>query len=67
MMYESKDRQWFALGICGNLFPLGDCGDFDAADEIAVDALGDYFWLADADTAIQWMNTIKATMDRVEQ
>ena len=37
MTYESKDRQWFALSCLGNLHPLGDCGDFDAAEEIAND------------------------------
>ena len=65
MTYESKDRQWFALSSSGNLFALGDCGDFDAAEEIANDLEIDVVWIADADTAMQWMNTVKTTMDKV--
>jgi len=65
MTYESKDRQWFALSSSGNLWALGDCGDFDAAEEIANDLEIDVVWIADTDTAMQWMNTIKTTMDRI--
>ena len=65
MAYESKDRQWFALSSSGNLWALGDCGDFDAAEEIANDQEIDAVWIADADTATQWMNTIKVTMERI--
>lgn len=65
MTYESKDRQWFALASSGNLFALGDCGDFTAAEEIANDIGLDVIWIADADTATQWMNTIKTTMERI--
>ena len=63
MTYESKDRQWFALSSCGNLWALGDCGDFDVAEEIANDIGLDVMWIADADTATQWMNTIKKAME----
>ena len=34
--YESAERQWFALTESG-VVPLGDCGDYEAADEIAKD------------------------------
>ena len=64
MTYESKDRQWFALSSSGNLWALGDCGDFDAAEEIANDLEIDAVWIADAETAMQWMNTVKVTMDK---
>ena len=65
MAYESKDRQWFALSSSGNLWALGDCGDFDVAEEIANDQEIDVVWIADADTATQRMNTIKTTMERI--
>ncbi len=59
MTYESKDRQWFALSSSGNLWALGDCGEFDAAEEIANDQEIDVVWIADADTATQWSQTIQ--------
>ena len=34
--YESAERQWFAFTESG-VIPLGDCGDYEAADEIAKD------------------------------
>ncbi len=59
MTYKSKDRQWFALSCLGNLHPLGDCGDFDAASEIADDLGLDAIWIADANTVMQWSQTIQ--------
>jgi hypothetical protein len=59
MTYESRDRQWFALSSSGNLWALGDCGDFDAAEEIANDLEIDAVWIADAETAMQWSQTIQ--------
>lgn len=38
--YESLERQWFAL-YGGELIPLGDCGDFQAALSVARDQFGD--------------------------
>ena len=63
--YESKDRQWFALSCLGNLHPLGDCGDFDAAEEIANDLGLDAIWIADAETVKQWADTIRTTIERM--
>ena len=65
MTYESKDRQWFALSISGNLWALGDCGDYDAAEEIADDLEIEVMWLADYETAKQWYDTILATQEKV--
>jgi len=56
MTYESRDRQWFALSSSGNLWALGD---FDAAEEIANDLEIDAVWIADAETAMQWSQTIQ--------
>ena len=33
--FECWDRQWFALLVTGDLFPLGDHGDYEAADDPA--------------------------------
>ena len=55
--YFSK-RAWFALGSDGFIYKLGDCGDFEAADEVANDILpegADALWILDADTAYHWM------------
>lgn len=58
---KSADRQWFALGIDGVLYALGDCGDFVIADEIAKDILPlDAIWIADYETARQWSDLLNA-------
>lgn len=60
MTYESKDRQWFALdGLTGSVYALGDCGDFEAAEQVALDIDIQAVWIADADTARQWMRCIE--------
>jgi hypothetical protein len=66
MTYESKDRQWFALSCLGNLVALGDCGDFDAASEIADDLGLDAIWIADVDTVTQWSKTIQSKLAEIE-
>jgi len=47
------------------LHPLGDCGDFDAAEEIANDLGLDAIWIADAETVKQWADTIRTTIERM--
>ena len=60
MTYESKDRQWFALdAVSGLVYALGDCGDFEAAEQVALDLDLQAIWIADADTARQWMRCIE--------
>jgi len=44
---------------------IGDCGDFEAAEEIANDLGLDAIWIADAETVKQWADTIRTTMDKV--
>ena len=65
MTYENIERQWFALSSSGNLWALGDCGDYDAAEEIANDLEIDVLWLADYETAKQWHDTITTTQEKV--
>ena len=55
--YFSK-RAWFALCTDGRIYKLGDCGDFEAADEVATDIRPEgegVIWILDADTAYDWM------------
>ena len=60
---ESVERQWFALGCDGVLYALGDCGDFEIADEIAIDLLPwDAIWIADPKTARQWGDLLNARL-----
>jgi len=65
MSGESVDRQWFALGFDGSLYALGDCGDYEAADEIANDLCGDEaIWLVDPESAHQWSDLLNARIGR---
>jgi hypothetical protein len=66
MTYESKDRQWFALDAgAGLVYALGDCGDFDAAEQVAADLDIQAVWIADADTARQWMTAIAERFEEI--
>ena len=59
MTYENKDRFWYALGNDGNMYCLGDCGDFEVAEEIAEDTIDcGVVWIADKNTANQWLNVL---------
>ena len=58
MSYENMNRQYFALDNTGDVWSLGDCGDFDAAEEIADDLGIQAVWIADAVTAKQWAKVI---------
>lgn len=58
----ANPRMWFALGDNGQMYILGDCGDFDAADIIANDALPEgtkAIWILDAQDAHQWATVIE--------
>jgi len=61
------NRQWFALTDNSELLPLGDCGDYEAADEIATDALSgtasNVMWLIDPEIAMHWLETLSNTME----
>lgn len=53
---------WFALGDDGLMYCLGDCGDFDAAWEIAFDLDINAVWIADEKTARQWLARLVANL-----
>ena len=56
----SFERMWFALCWDGTLAILGDCGDYEAANEIAVDLGCDAIWLVCGDDAAAWADTINS-------
>lgn len=57
---------WFCLLANGELMTIGDCGDFDCAEEIAVDlACGEpIIWILDQETAEQWAARLNANLPR---
>ncbi len=55
---EVPYRQWFALEGGTHLVPLGDCGDYETADEIATDLGLELNWLVSPDMAQQWATTM---------
>ena len=58
MKGESPQRQWFSLGFDNRLMAIGDCGDYETADEIATDLGYDTAWLVDPKTAQDWAHTL---------
>ena len=59
MMYEEQSRQYFALASSGDLFSLGDCGDFDAAEEVAESIGLEVIWILDFEQATQWLSALQ--------
>ena len=57
-----QDNEYFALVDTGNLLHLGNCGDYEAADEIAEDNDLQVVWLVDGATVKQWQSIINAVM-----
>ena len=54
---------WFALGIDGLMYCLGDCGDFECAEEIAADLEVNPVWIADEATARQWLFRLSSNLE----
>ena len=53
-------EKWYALGADGNLYYLGECDDFDAAEKVAENKLEcDVLWFVDKHSARQWSDTLK--------
>ncbi|MFZ9080549.1 MAG: hypothetical protein ACO23H_18595 [Alphaproteobacteria bacterium] len=55
--------QYFALQSNGELFALGDHGDFEAADQTSLDQHLEVVWIADSQTAQQWLAIIENNPD----
>jgi hypothetical protein len=57
---KDANRYWYCLAADGNLYILGDHGDFEAADD-AADEMGlEAVWLFDQTTADEWWETLKS-------
>ena len=52
--------KYFAIDQDGAMWNLCDCGDFEAAEESAADMDVDALWIADEQTAYQWLNVLHA-------
>lgn len=52
---------WYAL-VDGNLVCIGNCGDWEAAHEVACDCLGEtgWTWLEDEIGVSQWVRCYNA-------
>lgn len=53
-MGNHESNIWFALDEAGNLWCLGDCGDFDAAEQSALDMCVNPIWIIDEQQAREW-------------
>lgn len=58
---------WFALQNDSTLFNLGDCGDFDAADQVAMDQGLEVVWIFDQTTAQNWYATLAQHLSGAER
>lgn len=62
--YESPERMYFALCSDGDLLCLGDCGDFDVANEIADDLGLEVVWLISGVEAKYWAEVLNDNLMR---
>lgn len=52
-------RKWYALTESGDIKCLGECADFDEADELAPDGT---VWIADRSTVEGWFEQLRGLM-----
>lgn len=53
---------YFALACDGFMYCLGDCGDYDAAEESAKDLDIDAVWITNEDIARQWLHNLSLNL-----
>jgi len=64
--FKNKERIWYALDWnTGHLARLGDCGDYDSAEEIAKDAGVDPVWIVSDDYAEQWFKVLAQDLEEI--
>ena len=56
---------YFALGFDGNIHHLGDCKDFEEADEKQEKMELDAVWVADLPTAKRWAESIQSVRPKL--
>lgn len=59
---DPPERPWFALADDGQIYALGDHGDFDAAEETAASIAINAIWIADRETAEQWLSRLLSNL-----
>ena len=59
---DSSEQPWFALADDGQIYALGDHGDFDAAEETAASIAINAIWIADKETAEQWLSRLLSNL-----
>jgi len=57
---EDIKRFWYCIAFDGNLYIIGDHGDFEAAEETAEDMGLEAVWLFDQTTADEWRETLNS-------
>lgn len=62
-METHKSNIWFALDKVGYLWCLGDCGDFEAAKQSALDMCVDAIWIIDERQAREWQERLNNNLD----
>ena len=65
MEMNIPENEWFALLSDSSLVWIGNCGDFEAADEIAEDLDLDVVWLFNDIEANQWLQCLLDHTDKV--
>lgn len=57
-MENHESNIWFALDEVGYLWCLGDCGDFEAAEQSAEDMCVNAIWIIDEKQAREWQERL---------
>lgn len=55
---DPPERPWFALADDGQIYALGDHGGFGTANDTAVSIGINPVWIADRETAEQWLSRL---------
>lgn len=58
--------KYFALADDGYVYDLCDCGDFESAEESAIDLQINPIWIADQQTAEQWRGLLNCSLRESE-
>ena len=53
-----KNRDWYALSSSGKIWVLGNCGNYDTAEETANAWRLEFVWIADGATVKGWADSI---------
>ena len=60
--YKNNSDDYFCVGVDGNLWILGNHGDYEAAEDTAKSLGIDAVWMFGRKTAEQWKATLTKTL-----